>query len=94
MEEKMENEKQRPVHEIALPFGGAILKAAIWRHQNGEKRPRFSVSFSRGYVEKDTGKWSFSGFFDRDETIGLSKLSQLAHDYLIANSSKGEPTND
>lgn len=85
----MTNEKkQRPCHEISLPFNGAILKCAIWKNQQAGKPPRFSVSVSRGYRAKDSGKWKFNGFFQRDETIGLCQVLAESHRWLIANNGK------
>lgn len=87
----MENEKQRPIHEVTLPFAGAILKASIWRHvQEGGKRPRYSVSFTRGYREKETGKWTFNSFVDRDALLGVSALAQACHSWILANDGEGD----
>jgi hypothetical protein len=76
-------ETQKPVREIVQPFNGSILKAAIWRHQDDGKHPRFTVSVCRGYRAKEGDKWAFSGFFQRDETLGLARVLEAAHAWIV-----------
>lgn len=91
----MEQEtKQRPVKEIALPFNGSLLKCAIWRHEQDGKNPRFTVSVSRGYRAKKGEKWAFSGFFQRDETLGLCQALAEAHRWIVANDGKEAPKHE
>lgn len=86
----MDTEKQRPVHEITFPFAGALLKATIWRHQESDKRPRYSVLLTRGFREKETGKWTFNSFVDRDALLGVSALTQACHTWILANDGEGD----
>ena len=90
----MEKPKQRPVHQIVVPFGGSLLRAAIWRHSDGEKRPRFSVSFSRAHRGKDAGKWVSAGFYNRDDCLGLARVAEIAHSWMLANNGKGDTNNE
>lgn len=76
-----------PVHEITLPFGRALLKAAIWKH-DGKNGPRFSVSLSRVYREKEDGKWKSTGYFSKDDLLGVSRLSEVTNGWLINESAK------
>jgi hypothetical protein len=80
----MEKAKQRPVHEVTLAFNSAILKASIWKHQSGKEPPRFTVSFSRGYRPKDGTKWIFTDFFSRDELLGLSRIAEVSHGWIVS----------
>jgi hypothetical protein len=85
----MEKKKHtRPVHEITLPFGGALLKAAIWKH-DGKNGPRFSVSLSRVYREKEDGKWKSTGYFYKDDLLGVSRLSEVCNGWLVNQIAKG-----
>jgi hypothetical protein len=85
----MEKEKkQPPVHQVRLPFGGCLLRASVWRHQNGEEAPRFNVTFTRTYLEKDGKTWAYSEFFRRDDLLGIARAAELAHDWIIANDGK------
>jgi len=86
----METKKQRPVHQIVIPFGGSLLKAAIWCHSREGKRPQFSVSFSRTHRGKEAGKWVSVSFYNRDDCLGLSAISTAAYSWMIANNGKGD----
>jgi hypothetical protein len=79
--EKMEKEKLKTIHEVMLPFGDSLLKASIWQYQIGEPLP-FSVSFSRSYRGKD-GKWVVSEYFGRDDLLGLSRIAEVAHGWIV-----------
>jgi len=95
IEETMEKEKTRPIHQVTMPFSGAVLKAAIWRHQEGESHPRFTVTLSRGYRSEKDGKWVFTDFFNRDEILGLSRVLEMSHAFIIANEAeKGGTENE
>ena len=87
-------EKKKPIHEIQLPFNKALLKAAIWRHENGGKRARFSVSISRCHKQGDDGKWTTSSYLQRDDLMAVGHLSQLAHAWIIGNSERGDTENE
>ena len=84
----MEKQKQRPVHEIVVPFNGSLLRAAIWRHSQEDMRRRFSVSISRAHREKKDGKWVSAGFYNRDDCLGLGRIAELAHSWMLDNSKK------
>jgi hypothetical protein len=82
-----EQKKQRPVHEVGLPFGGCLLRASIWRNE-AETGPRFKVSFTRKYLEKDGKTWAWSDSFRRDDLLGIARIAELAHAWITANDGK------
>src|SRR5580658_9907877 len=95
IEEKMEKKKNdEPVHVIALPFNGALLKAAIWKHENEGKRPRFTVALTRSYKASETAKWSSANYYMRDDLLALGHLSELAHSWIVQNSVIGGTENE
>ena len=81
--------KQRPVHQVRLPFGGCLIRASIWQHKNGDgKPPRFNVTFTRTYLEKDGENWAYSEFFRRDDLLGVARAAEVAHAWIVANDAK------
>lgn len=89
----MEKQKTRPVHQLTMPCAGALLKVAVWRHQQGEQRPRFAVSVSRAHRGKDAKNWTFDGYFRRDELLALAALITSAHGWIVTSDSKKEAAN-
>ncbi len=61
MENKMTDEKQKPIHEIKF---GAV-RANIWRNESEKKKPFYSVSIGRLYKSGDDWKTS-SSFGEKD----------------------------
>ena len=86
--------KQRPVHQVRLPLGGSLLRASVWRHQKGEESPRFNVTFTRTYVEKDGKTWAYSEFFRRDDLLGIARAAELAHAWIVANDGQEAKDNE
>jgi hypothetical protein len=86
--------KQRPIHEVKMPFNGGLLTAAIWRHQKDQGHPWFSVSLSRAHVDA-TGKWSYGeNSFSRDELLGLVRVIEVAHRHIVAGNFSGGTDNE
>jgi hypothetical protein len=81
--EKLKMTTKAKPHEIRL---GAI-KAAIWKNQN-ESGIRHSVTFSRLY--KEDGEWKRTENFGRDDLLLLAKVSDLAHSYIVEQSTSKE----
>ena len=83
MENDMNNEKQKPVHEVRI--GGN--KAAIWLHENGEGRRRFAIRFARLHRtgEGPTAGWKTTEYFGRDDLLEVAKIADAAHSWCLAN---------
>lgn len=77
-------EPVRPIHEVTLAFGGALLKASIWQHKHGDEPARFSVSFSRGIRPKGERNWVFHDYFRRDELLGLVRICEVSHAWVAS----------
>jgi hypothetical protein len=96
MKQQKPKQKQRPAHQVVRSFGGSLLRAAIWRHSDDQKGTRYSVSFSKVYRSKASGKWeSASGsYFNRDDCVGLVGVAESAYAWCIADGKKGEKPNE
>ena len=65
--------KVQPVEEIRI----GSIKAAIWRNE-GERGPRFNVTFQRLYRTEE-GKWLSTTSFGRDDLLVLMKVADATH---------------
>jgi len=83
MEKEKKQQPVRPVHQVRLPFGGSLLRASVWRHQNGKEAPRFNVTFTRTYLEKDGKTWAYTEFFRRDDLLGIARAAEVAHAWIV-----------
>ena len=74
--------KKGPVHEVRL----GRIRAAIWENetQNGT---RHNVTISRLY--KDGDDWKDSTSFGRDDLLLVSKVADLAHSWILAQTQAG-----
>ena len=78
MEDIMQKPKDRPVHEVRM---GAI-KAAIWKNEtNGG--PRFNVTLSRIYKDKEGDQWRSTDSFGRDDLLLVGKVADQAHTWIV-----------
>jgi hypothetical protein len=68
--------KNKPADEVRL----GTIRAAIWRN-DGEKGPRYSVTFERLY--KEGSEWKASSSFSRDELLLLAKVADRAHSRIF-----------
>ena len=66
----------KPVGEVKL----GRIRAAVWANE-GEGGPRYSVTFSRLFKDKD-GNWKDSTSFSREDLPLLMKVADRAHTYL------------
>ena len=72
----------RPVHEIRLGH----IKAAIWANET-DVGTRHSIKVSRLYHDGDN--WATSDTFGRDDLPLLSKVADLAHTWIFAETQNG-----
>ena len=72
----------RPVHEIRL----GPIKAAIWANET-KVGLRHSIKVSRLY--RDGDDWATSDTFGRDDLPLVSKVADLAHTWIFAETQNG-----
>ena len=65
--------KPQPIEEVRI----GSINAAIWRNE-GERGPRFNVTFQRLYRTED-GKWLSTNSFSRDDLLVLMKVADATH---------------
>lgn len=68
----------KPLHEVRL----GSIKAAIWRDQTHDNKPRFNVSVSRSY--KDGDKWKNSEYFGREDLPKVALVMQKAYEWTFS----------
>jgi len=78
MEDIMQKPKDRPVHEVRM---GAI-KAAIWKNETSGG-PRFNVTLSRIYKDKEEDQWRSTDSFGRDDLLLVGKVADQAHTWIV-----------
>jgi hypothetical protein len=78
-----EQSKKRPIHELRI----GLVRAAIWQNE-GTNGSWHSVTFERLYKEGDD--WRSTGSFGRDDLLVLSKLSDQAHTWVVAQDARSE----
>jgi hypothetical protein len=67
---------RKPVQELRL----GRLKAAIWENPT-DNGVRYNVTFARLY--KDDSGWHSNDSFGLDDLLGLAKLADQAHTWII-----------
>ena len=72
----------KPVHEIRLGH----VKAVIWANDT-DNGTRHNVSVARLY--KDGDNWATTQSFGRDDLPLLSKVTDLAHTWIFAETQNG-----
>jgi len=70
-----------PVQEIRL----GSIRAAIWMNDT-ENGARYSVVLSKLYKAAD--RWQDTGHFSRDDLPLVSKVSELAHAWILQQTQK------
>ncbi len=73
--------KNKPAHEIK----NGSLKATIWLNTTQQGKKFYSTSFTRSYRTSD-GEWRDSGMMNSSDLLLLSKLAELAHQWIAAQS--------
>ena len=76
----MNNEKQKPVHEIRL----GLVRASIWENKS-EYGVRHNVSLERLYAVKlgeNRRTWKSTSSFGRDDLLLAAKVLDLAHTWI------------
>jgi hypothetical protein len=67
----------QPIHQIKI----GPIKVAIWKNSS-QAGDYFNVTFERLY--KDGVEWKSTTSFGRDDLLILGKISDKAHDWIIA----------
>ena len=76
----MNNERQKPVHEIRL----GLVRASIWENKS-EFGVRHNVTLERLYpVKLDDNRrtWKSTSSFGRDDLLLVAKVLDLAHSWI------------
>lgn len=71
----------QPVQEIRL----GLIRASVWVNQT-EHGVRYSVIFTKLY--KAAGRWQDTAHFSRDDLPLVSKVSELAHAWILQQTQK------
>jgi hypothetical protein len=72
-------EKTKPAHTIRL----GNLSASIWENTSDEGKTNYRATLAKSY--RDTrGQWQQTGSFRSDDLVLLSKLVNLAADWMLA----------
>jgi len=80
----MNNERQKPVHEIRL----GLVRASIWENK-GEYGVRYNVTLERLYpvkLDENRRTWKSTSSFGRDELLLARKVLDLAHTWIFTQS--------
>ena len=83
----MNNERQKPVHEIRL----GLVRASIWENKT-EYGVRHNVTLERLYpvkLDENRRTWKSTSSFGRDDLLLGSKVFDLAHTWIHS-----KPTED
>src|SRR5262249_35423927 len=83
----MQTKKTKPIHEVRL----GLIKAAVWKNET-ENGARYSVTFTRIYKDKNNEEdpWKFTPSFGRDDLLLVSKVADLAHSWIYAQTQEDE----
>jgi hypothetical protein len=76
----MNNERQRPVHEIRL----GLVRASIWENKS-EFGVRHNVTLERLYsvkLDENRRTWKSTSSFGRDDLLLVAKVLDLAHTWI------------
>lgn len=78
----MNNERQKPVHEIRL----GLVRASIWENKS-EYGVRFNVTLERLYsvkLDDNRRQWKSTSSFGRDDLLVAAKVLDLAHTWIYS----------
>src|ERR1043166_3627452 len=79
----VEPAKQRPLHEVKMPFNGGLLSGAVWRNQNDQGKSWYSVSLSRAHKDEASGEGKYGERFSRDELLCLVRVIEKVHEHIV-----------
>jgi hypothetical protein len=82
----MNNERQKPVHEIRL----GLVRASIWENKT-EYGVRHNVTLERLYpvkLDENRRTWKSTSSFGRDDLLLGAKVFDLAHTWIFAKSTE------
>src|SRR5262249_8526360 len=91
MTRRLNMEKNKPINTIRV----GRLQAAIWRRESSDAQaaPRFSVSFSRVYKDKD-GNFQDSDYYFQSDILNLIKLAAQVHTFMLQQNFQQHPPNE
>lgn len=81
----MNNERQKPVHEIRL----GLVRASIWENKS-EYGVRHNVTLERLYsvkLDENRRTWKSTSSFGRDDLLLGAKVFDLAHTWIHSKTS-------
>lgn len=58
------------------------LKATIWRREQQDGKPFYSVQLTRSYTD-DAGKWHETGSFSGSELLRIARLADIAYSEIL-----------
>lgn len=90
MNKENKERKTQPYHQIR--FGTA--RAAIWKNTTQQGFARLSVTFSKLYIEQESGQWRDSSSFDAKDLPQLLKVVEQTYEFLYSESSKDLTADD
>ncbi len=76
----MNNERQKPVHEIRL----GLVRASIWENKS-EYGVRHNVTLERLYpvkLDENRRTWKSTSSFGREDLLLVAKVLDLAHTWI------------
>jgi hypothetical protein len=76
---KNETEKTKPAHKIRL----GNLSAFIWENVDDDGKTNYRATVSKSYRDY-RGEWQQTGSFRSDDLVLLSKLANLAAEWMLA----------
>ena len=82
----MNNERQKPVHEIRL----GLVRASIWENKS-EYGVRHNVTLERLYpvkLDENRRTWKSTSSLGRDDLLLAGKVLDLAHSWIFAQSAE------
>lgn len=82
-----------PVHQLSLPIGGRMLKAAVWRVETDEGDMGFTITYHLGR-RIGAGKIEFNEDLDSNHLEGLVSLAEAATEWIVKEGFAGLEPNE
>lgn len=82
-----------PVHQLSLPLGGRMLKAAVWRVETDDGDMGFTITYHLGR-SSGAGEVEFSESLDANHLEGLVSLAEAATEWIVKEGFAGLQPNE